>query len=86
MEDMNVVILHAVILCYIIKIIIVLLKTINLQEPPPHEFPEYSIAFKEFNNKKSNRVPPTPNHRNFLPIIEGETIETIQCAQAINQN
>ena len=35
-------------------------------------------------NNNSNRGPTAQNHRDHLPVFEGETIETIKCKQASN--
>ena len=55
--------------------------------PPPHELLQFPITLKDFNNdKNSNQELSAPNHRNFLPIIEGETAQTNEHVPASNHN
>ena len=51
-----------------------------------NQLPQCPIASNEFNVDNTNQGPPTPNHRNFVPIIDGHTSETIACAAASNDH
>ena len=54
--------------------------------PQPEQLPQCPNATNELNTENTNLGLTTPNHRNFLPMLDSNASQTIVCTAASNEH